>query len=150
MRDGPDGFFVFTHTTLPQRPPTTQTPHKQQLQFDYQGGSLGFADGGGVDNTAIIPLLRRRCTRIIAGTATVESPAASNATAWAASQWDVAGLFGAVKAETFNKTGKVNNMPVAAFNKFMQVRRLCGVVRVGRACCACCARSGLGVGRGKA
>ena len=98
MRDGPDGFFVFTHTTLPQRPPTTQTPHKQQLQFDYQGGSLGFADGGGVDNTAIIPLLRRRCTRIIAGTATVESPAASNATAWAASQWDVAGLFGAVKA----------------------------------------------------
>jgi hypothetical protein len=89
----------------------------------FQGRDWGFADGGGVDNTAIIPLLRRGIKRIVAGTAS--SSAAddkTNATDWAASQWDVSGLFGAapLDAPAF-KQGKVNGMKVRDFNKFMQV-----------------------------
>ena len=95
-------------------------PPPQIKQFNYTGERLGFADGGGVDNTAIIPLLRRRVTKIIAGTATT-APLDTNSTDWAKLQWDIAGLFGAVSPDSFNKTGKVNNMPVADFNSFMQV-----------------------------
>jgi len=49
---------------------------------------------------------------------------ATNASAWGAAQWDVAGLFGAVsqKAPAIKK-GRVNGMLVSDFNDFMQVRR---------------------------
>jgi hypothetical protein len=88
----------------------------------FEGRDWGFADGGGVDNTAIIPLLRRGVKRIVAGTATsTAADGQTNATAWAASQWDVSGLFGAVKETPAMKQGKVNGMKVRDFNAFMQV-----------------------------
>jgi hypothetical protein len=48
------------------------------------------------DNLAITPLIRRRVGRIISCVAT-STPVDTNATHWAGLQWDVAGLFGAVR-----------------------------------------------------
>ena len=99
----------------------------------FEGREWGFADGGGVDNTAIIPLLRRGVRRIVAGTASsvAADNAKTNATAWAASQWDVAGLFGAVPREAPGiKRGRVNGMRVDDFNAFMQVFETGGYERL--------------------
>ncbi|KAF6255568.1 hypothetical protein COO60DRAFT_1661215 [Scenedesmus sp. NREL 46B-D3] len=98
------------------------TPEKQQRQertgtedldywnqVNFKGQRQLFADGAGTDNLAVTPLLRRRVQAIVACVASVE-PLLPNTTAdhWAAIQWDVSGLFGAVPLQHKSfKAGKV-------------------------------------------
>ncbi|KAI8463374.1 MAG: hypothetical protein J3K34DRAFT_444183 [Monoraphidium minutum] len=86
---------------------------------DFQQSGRKFADGGGVDNLAITPLVQRGVRHIVCGVATVLAPD-TNASHWAAAQWDVAGLFGAVPQD-INQRGVVSGMPVTLFNDFMQI-----------------------------
>ncbi|GBF94754.1 hypothetical protein Rsub_07637 [Raphidocelis subcapitata] len=87
---------------------------------DFQGSRRKFADGGGADNLAVTPLVRRRVERIIACVAASAAPD-TNASDYARTQWDIAGLFGAVPPTAVNKRGTINGMPVGLFNNFTQI-----------------------------
>lgn len=95
----------------------------EQLQYwnpvDFTGGKRNFADGGGADNLAITPLLRRGVRRILCGVAIGAPP--EGAVSWAQYQWDVSGLFGAVPPDPSKKNDQVNGVDVDVFNRFMQV-----------------------------
>lgn len=96
------------------------------LQVDFTGMSRAFADGGGSDNVAITPLLRRRVASIVSCIAVV-APITANTTAddWAAIQWDIAALFGAVPSENPGFVrGMVNGMTPADLNRATQVSGL--------------------------
>ncbi|KAG2499382.1 hypothetical protein HYH03_002957 [Edaphochlamys debaryana] len=71
----------------------------ERLQYwntlDYKGARLSFADGGGADNLAVAPLLRRRVKHVVVAVAACTSADVAAAD-WAVAQYDVAGLFGAV------------------------------------------------------
>ncbi|KAF8060477.1 OHP1 [Scenedesmus sp. PABB004] len=86
-------------------------------QYDFRGTEdAHFADGGGHDNTAITPLLRRGVTAIIAGCAT-SCATSTNATDYAACQWDISGLFGAIPLAM----GPIDGVEPAVYNKMLQV-----------------------------
>ena len=87
--------------------------------IDGQGGETPFADGGGVDNTAIHALLRRGNTKILCCYA--------NSVVWAveapldaAAFWDLSALFGAVPAGKGPKMAS-GVIEATAFNKHVQV-----------------------------
>jgi len=86
-------------------------------QDDFKGlDSTRFGDGGGNDNSAITPLLRRGVEFIIAGQASNTNPD-TNATHWAQSQSDISGLFGAVPEGPERLDGRLPDL----YNKLHQV-----------------------------
>jgi hypothetical protein len=93
-------------------------------QVNFKGERQPFADGGGTDNLAITPLLRRGITNIISCIALVEHiDNSTNMEDWAVSQWDIAALFGAVPLQNknINKKGQVNGMSPQELNRATQV-----------------------------
>ena len=75
-----------------------------------KGKEMPFADGGGVDNLAILPALRRGVKKLVicyAGSAKVEGD-------WSKGFYDVSGPFGAHGEEVLSVKAKV-------FNAHMQV-----------------------------
>ena len=89
--------------------------------IDGQGAEMPFADGGGVDNTAIHAALRRGVSKVLACYANGR-PLEPEVF------WDVAALFGAVPEGKQDFEGpKMGGgvIPAAVFNKHIQVRRLC-------------------------
>lgn len=90
-------------------------------QIDFKGGQLPFADGGASDNLAVTMLLRRRVQHIVACVSS-NKPLNSNITSWAAYQWDVSALFGAVPVNDSQlRNGSVNGVPVPVYNRALQV-----------------------------
>lgn len=92
-------------------------------QINFKGQRQPFADGGGTDNLAITPLLRRRVRNIVSCIAMVaQADNNTNIDDWAVAQWDIAALFGAVPlANSAIKRGQVNGMSPAQLNKATQV-----------------------------
>lgn len=80
------------------------------LQVNFKGERRPFADGGGTDNLAVTPLLRRGITHIVSCIASITHiDNTTNIDDYAIAQWDIAGLFGAVplKHETLGKRGQI-------------------------------------------
>ncbi len=96
-------------------------PGIHRNQQDYTGERVAFADGGGIDNTAIIPMLRRGVRTIIACIATITSPVNLTSSQWAVSQYDVAALWGATPLNE-TELQDVNGVGPAKWNQMMQVR----------------------------
>eukprot|EP00878_Enallax_costatus_P000930 GHUV01001060.1.p1 GENE.GHUV01001060.1~~GHUV01001060.1.p1 ORF type:complete len:719 (+),score=173.97 GHUV01001060.1:262-2418(+) len=92
-------------------------------QINFRGQRQPFADGGGTDNLAITPLLRRGITNIVSCIAmVVHIDNNTNIDDWAVGQWDIAALFGAVPLENRNiRKGQINGMSPEQLNKVTQV-----------------------------
>lgn len=93
-------------------------------QVNFKGSRQPFADGGGTDNLAITPLLRRGVANIVSCIAVVANiDAKTKPDDWAVIQWDIASLFGAVPLKNPGiKKGQVNGMSPAQLNRATQVR----------------------------
>lgn len=88
--------------------------------IDGQGGETPFADGGGVDNTAIHALLRRGNTKILCCYANGGPIWSSENPLISSDYWDLSALFGAVPEGMGPKmSGGV--IEAGAFNKHIQV-----------------------------
>eukprot|EP00775_Hariotina_reticulata_P001277 gene1277-1617_t len=91
---------------------------------NFGGQPHTFADGGGIDNLAVTPLLRRRVEHIVACIAGSEPINGNvNLNNWAAAQWDISGLFGAapLSSPRYGKRQLVNGMAPQAHNRALQV-----------------------------
>jgi hypothetical protein len=93
-------------------------------QITFEGQTLAFADGGGADNLAITPLLRRRVPKVVvcvAASANISS--AAGPADWAGYQYDVSGLFGAAPTShpLYDKDGRIVGIPVDLYNRKLQV-----------------------------
>jgi hypothetical protein len=75
----PTGLSASPLTLLPAPTACCRSP------LSFKAAKETFADGGGIDNTAITPLLRRRVAHIVAGVATI-TPPTTNASDWAVSE----------------------------------------------------------------
>uniref|UniRef100_A0A383VT98 Uncharacterized protein n=1 Tax=Tetradesmus obliquus TaxID=3088 RepID=A0A383VT98_TETOB len=85
--------------------------------WDFKGvNDAKFGDGGGHDNQAMTPLLRRGVENIIAGSATNCDPFAG-AVEYAKCQYDISGLYGAVPLDMKPIDGVAPDL----YNKMLQV-----------------------------
>ncbi|WIA35178.1 hypothetical protein OEZ86_003644 [Tetradesmus obliquus] len=85
--------------------------------WDFKGvNDAKFGDGGGHDNQAMTPLLRRGVENIIAGSATNCDPFAG-AIEYAKCQYDISGLYGAVPLDMKPIDGVAPDL----YNKMLQV-----------------------------
>jgi hypothetical protein len=84
---------------------------------DGQGAELGFCDGGGTDNMAIYPALRRGVESIFVGAST-GAAVADSAEEFAAYCYDISGYFGRIPADTKLPQG----IDPSVFNPHLQVQ----------------------------
>lgn len=109
----------------PTDPPQTGTEKLDYWnQVDFKGSTVPFADGGGVDNLAVTPLLRRKVPVIVACIAGSEAINGDvKIDDWSFGQWDISGLFGATPLNHPKmKNGQVNGMSPQEHNRALQVR----------------------------
>jgi hypothetical protein len=84
--------------------------------IDGQGAELGFCDGGGTDNMAIYPALRRGVASVFVG-ASISKPVADAEEGFAAFAYDISGYFGRIPADTKLPQGVLPSV----FNPHLQV-----------------------------
>jgi len=84
--------------------------------LDFQGGELGFADGGGTDNMAVFPPLRRGVRKMLICASVGIGPNEE----WAGFNWDISGYFGAVPEGTLIDVG-AGVIDVGLWNRHVQV-----------------------------
>jgi len=84
--------------------------------MSFEGREMGFADGGGTDNMAILPSLRRGVKKLLVccSIGGVPSPA------FAKVNYDISGYFGATPEGTDISTGS-GNISVDVWNRHVQV-----------------------------
>lgn len=84
--------------------------------MSFEGREMGFADGGGTDNMAVLPPLRRGVKRLLICCAIGSVPTED----FAKVNFDISGYFGATPEGTEVSTGS-GTIPVEVWNKHVQV-----------------------------
>jgi hypothetical protein len=84
--------------------------------IDGKGEEMGFCDGGGTDNMAIFPALRRAVTSIVVG-ASNSAPPPATAEEWAGFAYDISCYFGRIP----EGTKLPQDVPAADMNASLQV-----------------------------